>query len=415
MSSSSDNLEDAGSQPCSALSALSAQSAQSFASNIQSTGELSSTDLQTSSASAVFPPSSQSLIPFSTRYVAASNKKNYIWSTEDIVRLVTTIYSKERYQNALLPSREGTEDDANNKLRKEPVCREIFQNLFPGVPVDPNRIKTKLRWLITAYHKEKKKLSLTGAGTLLRDLDPSSPSYISRSALAQRLPWFEKMHEMMNGCVPAGPIRLYTTPPITFPDEPFDIAGAAPTNNPGYPMDESEDDTPRDHANHAHSVPPLLDMLGDVSTPPLPSQPGSNVAENNAATPTPSQRSSAPQDTFSPSASPSSSLSSPATKRKRGAMDQKRDSIAEAFYKSSVESLQIKLKVEQERTRREELREYERTKREQMRLQHEKDEKEREERVRAQERQMMLEMVRLFAGHKGVDPECNTGYQDSRH
>ena len=46
--------------------------------------------------------------------------------------------------------------------------------IFPGASVDPNRIKDKLRWLLETYYREKKKLSLTGAGMLLEDMVASN-------------------------------------------------------------------------------------------------------------------------------------------------------------------------------------------------------------------------------------------------
>ena len=95
--------------------------------------------------------------------------------------------------------------------------------IFPGASVDPNRIKAKLRWLLETYYREKKKLSLTGAGMLLEGMDASNlvsfgnlcclqwyawmlihtfdfkQSYISHIALSTKYAWFERMHEMMNG------------------------------------------------------------------------------------------------------------------------------------------------------------------------------------------------------------------------
>ena len=47
--------------------------------------------------------------------------------------------------------------------------------IFPGACVDPNHIKSKLRWLLETYYREKKKLSPIGAGTLLEDMDASNP------------------------------------------------------------------------------------------------------------------------------------------------------------------------------------------------------------------------------------------------
>ncbi|KAJ1031949.1 hypothetical protein NDA13_002330 [Ustilago tritici] len=92
---------------------------------------------------------------------SATGKKNFTWLSANVLRLVTIIYN--------------------------------------SASVKPNRIKAKLRWVQETYYKEKKKLSLTGAGTLLEDMDASNLSYASHLALSTKYTWFEKMHEMMNG------------------------------------------------------------------------------------------------------------------------------------------------------------------------------------------------------------------------
>jgi len=93
----------------------------------------------------------------------------------DVLHLVTILYNSESYQHALLPSRESAESNPALKLRKHPIFREISKLIFPGASVEPNHIKAKLRWLQETYYREKKKLSLTGAGTLLEDMDASNP------------------------------------------------------------------------------------------------------------------------------------------------------------------------------------------------------------------------------------------------
>ncbi|SPC67228.1 uncharacterized protein UHOD_11480 [Ustilago sp. UG-2017b] len=113
---------------------------------------------------------------------SATGKKNFTWSSADVLRLVTIIYDSESYQHALLPSQELTESNPGNKLHKHPIFREIFKLIFLGASVEPNHIKAKLRWVQETYYKEKKKLSLTGAGTLLEDMGASNPSYVSAVA-----------------------------------------------------------------------------------------------------------------------------------------------------------------------------------------------------------------------------------------
>ncbi|KAJ1581179.1 hypothetical protein NDA12_002190 [Ustilago hordei] len=107
--------------------------------------------------------------------------------------------------------------------------------IFPGTSVDPNCIKAKLRWLLETYYREKKKLSLTGAGTLLEDMDASNLSYISCIALSTKYTWFERMHEMMNGQFYANPTALITTPSLNFTSK--DKADMPSNGSADIPMD----------------------------------------------------------------------------------------------------------------------------------------------------------------------------------
>ncbi|SOV05624.1 uncharacterized protein UDID_18474 [Ustilago sp. UG-2017a] len=118
------------------------------------------------------------------------------------------------------------------------------------------------------------------------------------------------------------------------------------------PMDLSGS-KPYDHGTHGHGLPPILDLM-DTTNPPaaVASTSGASVA---------AQR-------------------SPGTKRKRGALDHKCNTLAEAFYCSSIDTLQIHLQLEQEHTRRERMLEAERTKCKEMCIQHKREEKERDER-----------------------------------
>ncbi|SOV05625.1 uncharacterized protein UDID_18475 [Ustilago sp. UG-2017a] len=136
---------------------------------------------------------------------SATGKKNFTWSGADVLHLVTILYNSKPYQRALLPSRESAESDPALKLCKHPIFWEISKLIFPGASVKPNHIKAKLRWLQETYYRGKKKLSFTGAGTLLEDMDASNP-----------YAWFEKMHEMMNGQFYADPVALITTPSLDF-------------------------------------------------------------------------------------------------------------------------------------------------------------------------------------------------------
>ncbi|KAJ1576514.1 hypothetical protein NDA12_006588 [Ustilago hordei] len=130
---------------------------------------------------------------------SATGKKNFTWLGANVLHLVTILYNNDSYQCTLLPSQESAESNPALKLCKHPIFQDISKMIFPGASVDPNCIKSKLRWLLETYYREKKKLSLTGAGMLLEDMDASNLSYVSCIALSTKYAWFERMHKMMNG------------------------------------------------------------------------------------------------------------------------------------------------------------------------------------------------------------------------
>ncbi|SOV08552.1 uncharacterized protein UDID_17418 [Ustilago sp. UG-2017a] len=136
--------------------------------------------------------------------------------------------------------------------------------IFPGAPVEPNHIKAKLRWVQETYYKEKKKLSLTGAGMLLEDMDASNLSYASRLALSTKYTWFEKMHEMMNSQSSAKPTTLIMTPSLNFTSD--DKAGMPPYGSAEIPMDLSGS-KPYDHGAHGHGLPPILNLMDSAKPP----------------------------------------------------------------------------------------------------------------------------------------------------
>ncbi|KAJ1045332.1 hypothetical protein NDA14_007894 [Ustilago hordei] len=136
--------------------------------------------------------------------------------------------------------------------------------IFPGASVDPNCIKSKLRWLLETYYREKKKLSPTGAGTLLEDMDASNLSYVSCIALSTKYAWFERMHEMMNGQFNADPTALITTPSLDFtsddePDMPLNGSADIPMDICGSKL--------YDHSAHGHGLPPILDLIEPTNPP----------------------------------------------------------------------------------------------------------------------------------------------------
>ncbi|SAM62856.1 uncharacterized protein UBRO_20157 [Ustilago bromivora] len=216
---------------------------------------------------------------------SATGKKNFTWSSADILRLVTIIYN--------------------------------------SAPVEPNHIKAKLRWVQETYYKEKKKLSLTGAGTLLEDMDASNPSYTSCLALSTKYTWFEKMHKMMNGRSSAKPATLITTPSLNFTSG--DKAGMSPYGSAEIPMDLSGSEL-YDHGAHGHGLPPFLNLM-DSTNPPaaVASTSGGSIAgtgdDDIFTMPFPSQAqlsfsAAGGLDVFESSSSSSSAPLSPGTKCK---------------------------------------------------------------------------------------------------
>ncbi|KAJ1027898.1 hypothetical protein NDA13_003351 [Ustilago tritici] len=150
------------------------------------------------------------------------------------------------------------------KLCKHPIFQEIFKLIFPGTSVELNHIKAKLRWLQETYYRERKKLSLTGAGTLLEDTDASNLSYLSCLALSTKYARFEKKHKMMNGQFYADPAALITTPSLDFISN--DKADMPSYSSADIPMDLSGS-KPYDHSAHGHGLPPIIDLM-DPTNPP---------------------------------------------------------------------------------------------------------------------------------------------------
>ncbi|SPC60616.1 uncharacterized protein UHOD_11136 [Ustilago sp. UG-2017b] len=133
---------------------------------------------------------------------------------------------------------------------------------------------------------------------------------MSRIALSAKYPWFEKMHEMMNKHVLAGLAVLLTTPSL-------DVAGHKDSDHAlpsGDPMEESSD-ADLDHAVHAapRNAGDYLDF--DILTPP-PHPIQSDALVSSLLT-------------FSNWASP---LQPIGYKRKHSNVEQKQDSLVEAFY-----------------------------------------------------------------------------------
>ncbi|KAJ1034899.1 hypothetical protein NDA18_000506 [Ustilago nuda] len=210
---------------------------------------------------------------------SATGKKNFTWSGANVLHLVMILYNNDSYQRVLLPSRESAESDPALKLCKHPIFWDISKMIFPGASVDPNHIKSKLRWLIETYYREKKKLSLTGAGMLLEDMDASNPPDMPSNSSA---------------------------------DIPMDICGSELYN----------------HSAHGHGLPPILDLIKPTNPPAaVASTSGASVAgtgdDDIFNTPLPPPLQAQPPsstaggfDVFDSTSSQSSTQLSPSTKCK---------------------------------------------------------------------------------------------------
>ncbi|SYW79528.1 uncharacterized protein UHO2_04171 [Ustilago hordei] len=259
--------------------------------------------------------------------------------------------------------------------------------IFPGASVNPNCIKAKLRWLLETYYREKKKLSLTGAGMLLEDMDASNLSYISHIALSTKYTCDDKADMPSNGSA----------------DIPMDICGSKLY----------------DHSTHSCGLPPILNLMEPTNPPAaVASTSGASFAgagdDDIFTTPLPSPLQAQPPsstagglDVFdSTSFQPSAQLS-PSTKHKQGALDHKCNTLAEAFYHSSIDTLQIHLQLEQECTRHEKILEAEHTKHEEMHMQHEREEKECNEHILMCDHDMVMEMVCLLASQASGEQDTH--------
>ncbi|SPC62168.1 uncharacterized protein UHOD_12271 [Ustilago sp. UG-2017b] len=174
---------------------------------------------------------------------------------------------------------------------------------------------------------------------------------------------------------------------------------------------------PYDHGAHGHGLPPILDLM-DPTNPPaaVASTSGASIAgagdDDIFTTPSPLQArpsfsTAGGLDVFDSTSSHSSAQLSPSTKHKQGALDHKRNTFAEAFYCSSINTLQICLQLEQERTRRERMLEAEHTKCKEMCMQHKREEKECNKHIHMRDRDMVMEMVRLLASQASLPSDSS--------
>ncbi|SOV08867.1 uncharacterized protein UDID_17764 [Ustilago sp. UG-2017a] len=244
---------------------------------------------------------------------SATGKKDFTWSSADVLHLVTIIYDRDLQVD--FPR--CTCRAQSHQGQAEVGARDILQG--------EEEAFTHWSW----YTAE--------------DMDASNPSYASGLALSTKYAWFEKMHKMMNGQSSAEPATLIMTPSLNFTSD--DKAGMPPYGSAGIPMELSGSKL-YDHGAHGHGLPPILNLM-DSTNPPaaIASTSGGSVAgagDNDIFTmPFPSQArlsfsTAGGLDVFESSSSPSSAPLSPGTKCKRGALDHKCNTLAETRTHHSI-------------------------------------------------------------------------------
>ncbi|CCF49985.1 uncharacterized protein UHOR_14114 [Ustilago hordei] len=273
----------------------------------------------------------------STRPADNGAKKNFVWQAQDIEHLVGTIYINKLYRHTIFPSCHNKANEPANKLHKEMVYHDLSRLVFPARSVDPYCIKFK--------HQEKKALLLTGAGTLLKDMDAMNPSYMSQVTLSSKYPWFEKMHKMMNKHVLEGLAVLLTTPSLAVVGN-KDSDHVLPS---GDPMEEYSN-ADLGHAVHTHNLPPIHNLMDAA-----PRNAGDYTNFDILTLPPHPIQSDALVSSLSTFSNWASSSQANGYKCKPINVGQKWDSLAEAFCQRLIESLSICLKLVQECTKQKEL------------------------------------------------------------
>ncbi|SPO23076.1 uncharacterized protein UTRI_01754 [Ustilago trichophora] len=186
-------------------------------------------------------------------------KSYYHWSDADTARLLEVIFLNDLFARALVPGRTPGSATRTVKTRKNTLWKQVFREVFPGEDdCQADRVKTKFRNLIDSYRKIKAKMSFTGAGSLLRDMNPEDPTYLSRAGLATQHPWFERMHEMMLDRTQAGPALLLTS--SGYDDSASRRNDSSSVEEADEPMDLTEDDDSPQTAS-GRGLPPLDAVL----------------------------------------------------------------------------------------------------------------------------------------------------------
>ncbi|SPC63215.1 uncharacterized protein UHOD_12071 [Ustilago sp. UG-2017b] len=279
--------------------------------------------------------------------------KYFVWSNDKALRLVTILFDSNYYQKLLLKGCLTTEQEKGLKTSKEMLYKQIYDKIFPNSNItnSGSRVKTKLCWLESQYIAIKKTFSQTGSGLLLCDLSPDHLDFASHSAAVAKYPWFEIFHKMMLKHPSAGPATLVTS-------SAYDPVQASQSSigDTGDAMEEDDNPFPS-----CRSIPGLETLAEGAPDDPI----GPRVLSFSSAFPSPSTSSNpfglpgaTPHNHLASTAfgvdqePESTGLSSPTMKT---SASKKQEDIADLVQACTAESLQACIKVEEERTKREEM------------------------------------------------------------
>ncbi|KAJ1033343.1 hypothetical protein NDA13_001335 [Ustilago tritici] len=278
--------------------------------------------------------------------------KYFVWDNDKVLQLVTILFDSDYYQRLLLKGCLTKEQEKGLKTSKEMLYKQNFEEIFPNSNITNGGscVKTKLHWLENQYITIKKTFSQTGSGLLLCDLSPDHLVCIVLSAAA-KYPWFEMFHKMMSKHPSAGPVTLVTSgaynPLQALQSSNVDAGNAMEEDNIPFPSGHSIPglEALAEAAPHNPIVPRVLSLssafpsLSTLSNPfVLPGATPHNCLASTAFG----------VDQDSESAGPSSPT-------KKTSASKKQDYIADLVRACTAESLQAHIKVEEERTKREEM------------------------------------------------------------
>ncbi|SPC65044.1 uncharacterized protein UHOD_11012 [Ustilago sp. UG-2017b] len=193
--------------------------------------------------------------------------------------------------------------------------------------------------------------SQTGSGLLLCDLSPDHSDFASHSAAVTKYPWFEMFHKIMSKHPSAGPVTLVTS-------SAYNPVQASQSSNgdTGDAMEEDNNPFPS-----CHSIPGFEalaegapdDFIGPRVLSSSSAFPSPSTSSNPFGSPGAAPRNHLASTAFGVDQEPESAgLSSPT---KKTSASKKRDDNADLVRACTAESLQARIKVEEERTKQEEM------------------------------------------------------------